>query len=119
MLQLLLLIFELIFSYLYLLWSSAIQANEHMLKNHSDKRLGMSQGKVNRKTIVLVGIYYKKRGQTVEYVMFSQSRRSTELFLCRRSFSEAVCPACPAIVTPLRDDGGSDCIEQLVFLYLP
>jgi hypothetical protein len=30
------------------------------------KRIGMSQGEVNRKTIILVGIYYKKRGSKLE-----------------------------------------------------
>jgi hypothetical protein len=40
-------------------------------------------------------------------------KKSTELFLCRRSFSEAVRPACLAIVKPWRDDGGSDCSEWL------
>jgi hypothetical protein len=37
-----------------------------MLKNHPDKRVRMSQGRVNRKTIILVGVYYKKRGQAVD-----------------------------------------------------
>jgi hypothetical protein len=41
-------------------------------------------------------------------------KKSTELFLCRRSFSEAVRPACLAIVKPWRDDGGSDCSELIL-----